>query len=443
MESYAFLFDVALILLTTKIFGLLTKKIDMPQVVGALIAGLVLGPAMLGILHETQFLDQVAEIGVIVLMFTAGLQTDIKELKSSGKASLVIALCGVLLPILGGWGLATIFNTGKDTFLQNIFIGVILTATSVSITVEALKEMGKLSTHSGNAILGAALIDDILGIIALTIITSITDQSVNIWIVSVKIVAFFILSGIAGYFLHNRIEKWMQKYPEGKKRLAVFSFAFCLIFAYIAEHYFGIADITGAYIAGLIISNTARVTYVTSRFETVSYMLLSPIFFASIGTKVSLPEMTGSIILFSVLLVVIAVLTKIVGCGLGAKLCKYTNAESVQIGVGMISRGEVALIVAVKGISVGLMKEEFFGPVLVTVVITTVITPILLKLVYKNKMSDYTDLVYSELVEQYQEVKDFDLASQEILNMHAEIKEEGRRAKHRGNTTSQESTTEK
>ncbi len=427
MESYAFLFDVALILLSTKIFGLLTKKIDMPQVVGALLAGLILGPAMLGVLHETAFLDQVAEIGVIVLMFTAGLQTDIKELKSSSKASFVIAVFGVLLPLAGGYILASMFNVNEGALLQNIFIGVILTATSVSISVETLKEMGKLSTRSGNAILGAALIDDILGIIALTIITSAADKSVNLWLVALKIVAFFLLSGLVGFFLHGRMEKWMANFPEGKKRLAIISFAFCLFFAYIAEHYFGVADITGAFIAGLIISNTARVTYVASRFEIVSYMLLSPIFFASIGTKVILPQMTGSIILFSVLLVVIAVLTKIIGCGLGAKLCKYSNEESIQIGVGMISRGEVALIVAVKGISTGLMKEEFFGPVLITVVFTTIITPVLLKLVYKKDKADYSDLVYSELVEQYQEVKDFDLATQVILDMHNEIMDEGKK----------------
>ncbi|MEE0880836.1 MAG: cation:proton antiporter, partial [Turicibacter sp.] len=182
MVSYKYLFDIALILLSTKVFGLITKKFSMPQVVGALLAGLILGPAMLDILHETEFIKQLAEIGVIILMFTAGLETDIVELRKTGKASFIIALLGVLIPLITGFILAAIFNPGDftqdmDILLQNIFIGIILTATSVSITVETLKELGKLNTRAGNAILGAAIIDDILGIVALTIITSCADSS--------------------------------------------------------------------------------------------------------------------------------------------------------------------------------------------------------------------------------------------------------------------------
>ncbi|MEG1773677.1 MAG: cation:proton antiporter, partial [Oscillospiraceae bacterium] len=191
MESYSFIFDVAVILLFTKVFGILTKRVDMPQVVGALLAGLLLGPAMLGILHETAFMDELAELGVIVLMFSAGLQTDIKEHRRSGKSALIIAMIGVLVPLIGGYFVAASFHTGDGAFLRNLFIGVILTATSVSITVETLKEMGKLSTNSGNAILGAALIDDILGLIALTIVTGLADSTVSIVLVVGKLVLFF------------------------------------------------------------------------------------------------------------------------------------------------------------------------------------------------------------------------------------------------------------
>ena len=189
MLSYEFLFDIALILMSTKLLGLLTKQIKLPQVVGALLAGLLLGPACLNILHETDFIIQLAELGVIVLMFTAGLETDINELKKSGKASLIIAILGMIIPLAGGFILASIFNKGGISdasalpFLQNIFIGIILTATSVSITVETLKELGKLSTRAGNAILGAAIIDDILGVIALTVVTSATDPNVSIAVV--------------------------------------------------------------------------------------------------------------------------------------------------------------------------------------------------------------------------------------------------------------------
>ena len=196
---------------------------------------------------------------------------------------------------------------------------------------------------------------------------------------------------------------------------------FRLIFAYVAEEFFGVADITGAYIAGLIISNTKKVTYVASRFEIASYMLLSPIFFASIGAKVEVPPMTTSIILFSIFLVLWACISKVLGCGLGAKLCRYSNSECIQIGIGMISRGEVALIVATKGISTGLMQADFFGPVVIMVIVTTIITPILLKLVYRDRKEDYSDLVQSKLVDQYEEVRDFDLASQSILDLHQNI----------------------
>ena len=199
--SYHFLLDLALILLTTKVFGLVTKRFRMPQVVGALVAGLVLGPAMLNVLTETEFITQMAELGVIILMFTAGLETDVRELKKTGKASFIIALLGVILPLVGGFAIATIFNKDANTsdhmvLLQNIFIGVVLTATSVSITVETLKELGKLNTKAGNAILGAALIDDILGIIALTLITSFADKSVNVWMVLLQIVGFFAVAAV-------------------------------------------------------------------------------------------------------------------------------------------------------------------------------------------------------------------------------------------------------
>lgn len=419
--SYDFLLDLALILLSTKLLGLLTKTFRMPQVVGALLAGLILGPAMLGILEETEFIKQVSEIGVIVLMFTAGLETDVKELKRSGGASFVIALLGVIIPLGGGFLLAHFFNNeslsdaNASLFLQNIFIGVILTATSVSISVETLKEMGKLNTRAGNAILGAAIIDDVLGIVALTLVTSMADTSVNIAVVLLKILAFFVFASVAGvgfYFLFN---KFQQRYNKDMRRFVILAFVFCLLLSYCAEHFFGVADITGAFIAGLAVSNTQRTTYIASRFETASYVLLSPVFFASIGLKVELPNMSPTIILFSVLLVVVAVVTKIIGCGLGAKICRYTNAESIQIGMGMVSRGEVALIVASKGASVGLMSSVFFGPIVIMVVLTTIVAPILLKLVFRSKKGSDgdQDSQPSKLVEQVNELHDYDMQNQE------------------------------
>lgn len=393
MLSYRFLFDIAIILLSTKALGVLTKKFKMPQVVGALLAGIILGPAMLDVLHETEFIQQMAALGVIVLMFTAGLETDINELKKTGKASALIACLGVIIPLIGGFVVAYIFNRGElshastSALLQNIFIGVILTATSVSITVETLKELGKLNTRAGNTILGAALIDDILGIIALTIITSVADPNVNIGIVLLKIVLFFIFSAAVGVLFYKLFKLWMARYHKDMRRFVIASFVLCLLLAFAAEEFFGVADITGAFIAGLIISNTERTKYINARFETLSYILLSPIFFASIGIKVEITEMNSAIVAFTTILLIVAILSKIIGCALGARLCKYTLDESVQIGTGMVSRGEVALIVANKGIAVGLMNPAFLAPIVVVVVVTTVITPILLKVIFKREQN--------------------------------------------------------
>ena len=393
--DYKFLLDIAIILASTKILCLFTKKVNMPQVVGALLAGVILGPACVGVLTETDMIQNMAELGVIVLMFCAGMETDIEELKRSGKASFVIALLGVIVPLVVGGGVAYLFiNNGyidtsdvtSSVFLQSVFIGVILTATSVSITVETLKELGKLKTKSGNAILGAAIIDDILGIIALTIVTSLADTSVNIAVVLFKIVLFFVFCGVVGVIVYYAFKKWCEISGKGMHRHAIIAFVICLVMAFCAEHFFGVADITGAFFAGLIISMTQKDQFIASKFDVLSYLLLSPIFFASIGLKVELPKMGPAIIAFAAVITVVALLTKIIGCGLGAKVCGYKNYQALRIGVGMISRGEVALIVASKGAAVGLMSNNIMGPIIIVVVITTIITPILLKPVFNKEI---------------------------------------------------------
>lgn len=397
--DYRYLLDLALILLTTKVFGLLSQRFRMPQVVGALVAGLIFGPAVLGIINETNFIQTTAEVGVIVLMFTSGMETDIHELRRSGKAAFLIALIGVLVPLAGGFAVGLYFNNPEllvnnvpgsegSLLLQNIFLGIILTATSVSITVETLRELGKLRSRAGSAILGAAIIDDVLGIVALTIVTSFSDPSVKIWLVLTKIVLFFVFAIVAGVIFCRFYRWWTRRTEENRPQHATMAFVFCLIYSFVAEHFFGVADITGAFVAGLLVSHTLtekRSAYLADKFETISFLYLSPVFFASIGIQVQLSEMNTHIVLFAVILTVVAVLTKIVGCGLGAKLCRYSNQESLQIGVGMISRGEVALIVATKGAALNLINLELFGPVVVVVVVTTIITPILLKIVFKDK----------------------------------------------------------
>lgn len=392
MLSYKYLLDLALILLSTKLLGIITKKFKMPQVVGALLAGLILGPAMLNILKETNFIIQLSELGVIILMFSAGLDSDLKELRKTGKASFIIAIFGVVVPLVGGFLVAYLFNdlnlldsSSTNILLENLFIGVILTATSVSITVEALKEMGKLNTSAGTAILGAAIIDDILGIIALTVISSMTDSSVNVLLVLLKIVVYFIFVIGIGVILYKIFDTWMRHENRDRRRFITASLVFCLLLAYISEEIFGIADITGAFIAGLILCNVDRKEYVASRLDVVSYSLLSQVFFASIGLKVVLPNMSIGIVIFAIILTIVAILSKVIGAGIGAKICKFSNKECIQIGTGMVSRGEVALIVASKGAALGVLNSVMLGPIIIVVVVTTIISPILLELAFNDK----------------------------------------------------------
>lgn len=419
MQEYGYILVIATILFATKVFGLVTKKMKLPQVVGALIAGVVLGPSVLNVVHDpstSEFLSKLSELGVIVLMFTAGLETDVKELKKSGKASFIIALLGVLVPLGGGFLLAKGFNIGAgenltaSSTLQHIFIGIVLTATSVSITVETLKELGKLSTRAGNAILGAAIIDDILGIIALTLVTSLADPNVHIGTVLLKILGFFAVAIICTILYHIVFTKWRKRDKRDLRRHVIISFVFCLLMSFMAEM-FGVADITGSFVAGLAISSAKDVKYVSNRFETMSYLILSPIFFASIGLSMDNIHMGGSMIIFTVMLLIVSILTKIVGCGVGAKVCKYTNKESLQIAVGMISRGEVALIVANKGKQLGIMGTEVFAPIIIMVVATTVLTPIFLKLVFKNDNSDHIE---SDIVKSKQKFEDYEHEQQQL-----------------------------
>lgn len=387
MQSYEFLLILAVILLSTKVFGLISERVHMPQVVGALLAGVVLGPSVLGLVEETDFLLKTSEIGVILLMFMAGLDTDLEELKKTGLASFVIALIGVVVPLIAGTGLYLVFfpDMGEPLhMLKALFIGVVLTATSVSITVETLREMGRLKGKVGTAILGAAIIDDIMGIIVLTLVSAMTDPTVQPIAVLGRIVAFFILVVIVGFVMY-RLFRAITNEWSNHRRIAIYALSFCLILSFVAEHYFGIADITGAYFAGLILCNLLEAReYINKKVNILAYMFFSPVFFASMGIKTELDGMTGSLLIFSFALLAVAIITKIVGCGLGAKLMGFNWSDSLSIGLGMVSRGEVALIVAQKGAQVGLIDSSLFPPIVLVVIVTTLITPILLKLFMKS-----------------------------------------------------------
>lgn len=389
MENFDFLLFIAIILGSTKILGLISQKVHMPQVLGALTAGVILGPSILNLVVETDFLSKSAEIGVIMLMFLAGLDTDIEELKKTGFASFTIALIGVILPIIGGFFTYLFFFSEKNSdgmeTLRALFIGVVLTATSVSITVETLRELGYLKGRMGTAILGAAIIDDIIGIIVLTVITSFRDTSVQPEMVFLKIALYFVFIIIAAFVIHL-FAKYIEV-NDNHRRVAVISFVFCILVSYISEKFFGIADITGAYFAGIILCNMGIRDYVAKRVSITSYMIFSPIFFASIGIKTDINSITSSVLIFTIVLTIVAILSKILGCGIGARFCKFSLNESICIGIGMVSRGEVALVVAQKGAQFGLLDSKLFPSVVIVVVVTTLMTPIFLKifLAKKNK----------------------------------------------------------
>ena len=389
--EYQFLLEIALIFVATKLLGIVCKKINLPEVVGALIAGIIIGPSIIGLVtfegDSGIFLEYAAEVGVVLLMYGAGLETDLKELKNNAVASFVVAAIGVFVPLGFGAGAYALFfheNIMEHTeLLKCIFVGVVLTATSVSITVQTLREMGKLKGAVGTTILGAAVIDDILGIIVLTVVTSMADPTVDIAQVFIKIGIYAVV--LAVLFVVVKFSEAFLATRDGRRRASIFGMAFCFILAYGSEELFGIADITGAYFAGLMLCNSKISDYLDHRVETINNHFFSMIFFAGIGIKATFSGMGLNMWMFAVVLTLVAIISKLVGCGLGARCCKFSFKESLQIGVGMVSRGEVALIVASKGQQVGLIDEDLFAPIVIMVIVTTLITPILLKVVFKDK----------------------------------------------------------
>ncbi|MBR6239015.1 MAG: cation:proton antiporter [Lachnospiraceae bacterium] len=394
MEAYSILKDLAIIVIAAKFCGLLARKCKAPQVVGQIIAGLIIGPCLLGLVEQTEFIGHMAEIGVILLMFEAGLETDLKELVRTGPIAFLIACAGVFIPLVGGtllyMGFYGVSPWGSEEFYRAIFIGVIMTATSVSITVQALRELGKLRGKVGTTILNAAIIDDVIGIVVLTFVIGFKNPDNKPIKVVISTVLFFVFAVIVG-FISYKIFKWMDnKYPH-TRRIPIAGLAYCLALSYIAERYFGIADITGAYVAGIILCSIKDSDYIARKMDVNSYMLFGPVFFVSIGLKTDISGMTGELLLFSLGFVLTALLCKIIGCGLMAKACRFSFSDSLKIGIGMMTRGEVALIVSQKGLSVGMMDNEYFTAVILLIIVSSIATPILLKLIYaKEEPGDVT-----------------------------------------------------
>ena len=374
---------VALILLTTKAFSIFMKRLHLPAVVGALLAGVLLGPAVFGLLEPNETISVMAEIGVILLLFTAGMETDIRQLRHSLKASLLISVLGVVVSLGGGFAVALLF--GMQPF-ESFFLGVVIASMSTSITVEALQEMGKIKTKTGTALLGASLFDDILVIVLLAVIIGMDTTGFsfgNIGFTLLKIAAFFAFAIGAGYGVSKWFNYMYNKYGR-MKRETLFALAYCFFMAYLAE-LFGLADITGAYIAGIAFCNTRCEEYLETRTHELSYMFFTPVFLANIGLHTSFAGLDSRMVAFTAVFVIVAILAKVVGCGLGAKISRFTNRESLQVGVGMIARGEVSFIVAAKGIAIGYVSSLMFPSVIVVVLVTVLVTPLLLKAAYKGE----------------------------------------------------------
>ena len=402
METYEIFRDIAVILVAAKFCGLAARRLRMPSVVGNIVAGLLIGPCLFHLVAPSDFLSQMAEIGVVLLMFSAGLESDTKEILRSGPKALAVATSGVVLPLAAGTGLFLLFygqaSSQRNLFYEALFIGCILTATSVSITVEALRELGHLKERVGTTIMSAAIIDDVLGIIVLTLISGLKDPNTSIIMVGWNTLMFFVFSAVVGYLIYRVFQRMDKRYPH-TRRLPILALAFCLAMAYIAEEYFGIADITGAYLAGLVLSNLEDAPYIERKMDINSYIIFGPLFFASIGLSTDVGDMDPKLLLFTMVFLAVALLSKVVGCGGMARLCGFNGGDSMKIGVGMMNRGEVALIVAQKGLSLGLLNPVFFTSVIILILVSAIVTPIILKVLYrKNETAEVMPAVKGEPV---------------------------------------------
>lgn len=404
MEIYAVFKDLAIILVSAKILGLLARKMKVPQVVGEIVAGLLIGPSALGLVGQTSFLTQMAEIGVILLMFSAGLGTNLKNMIKTGPFACLVAVCGVAVPLILGTLLYMLFYgfaaVGSPHFYKAVFIGVILTATSVSITVQTLSELGKLKSKLGTAIVSAAIIDDVIGIMVLTVVIGIgantAGASAGILSVMMRSLLFFVFSGVLGYACYKLFKALNKKYSH-TQRIPIFGLALCMFMAYTAEKYFGVADVTGAFVAGIILCNINDAEYIERKMAINSYILFGPVFFAGIGLKTDIHGISGTIVLFSICFVLVALVSKIIGCGLISRICKYSWRDSLIVGVGMMTRGEVALIVAQKGLSVGLLDSIYFTPVIILIIVSSILTPIFLKLLFTKGKHETASITENSL----------------------------------------------
>lgn len=427
IDTISLLLPLALILLLSKLLQMGCKKIKMPQVVGMLLAGIII--AFVDKIPGLNLLDDsaragikfLAEIGVVLIMFSAGLGTNLNSIKSSGVSAIIVTSLGVIVPMGLGFLVAGLFNGFGGTITledgltvsktwSNLFYGVILTATSVSVTVATLKEMHRLNGKAGTIIISAAILDDIIGVIVLSVILSLSGAGSSggntlgsimchndVIAVLLNVLFFFIFTIGIGVGIHY-LFKYLNKKKPHTRRLPIFGLAFCFFMAFAAEKFFGVADITGAYFAGLALAGIGHhinpirdeladdtSDYIERKSDVLSYMIFSPIFFANVGINADFTGLKASMIGFGCCYILAGLLGKVIGCGIGAKITGNHFKDSIRIGIGMMARAEVALICANKGIDAWLVDSGMSTFIVIMIIVSSFVTPLILKLTYKNE----------------------------------------------------------
>lgn len=386
-----FLIILAIVLVAAKASGMIAARAGQPAVLGELLAGVILGPSVIDLFaldfvtdpHLEETMHLLAELGVIFLMFLAGLETDLAEVHKVRRVALLAGTMGVIAPI----ALGTVAALPFDFVLKDaLFVGVILSATSVSISAQTLMELGKLQGRQGVSILAAAVIDDVLVILVLSFFVAFgvddgSGGSLEVLTIIGRVLLFFAVALGVGRFVLPRIARWSADAPMSES-VAVTAVVIMLLAAWFAEYVGEVALITGAFLAGVFLRPTEVHRIIDEKIRTFAYGFFVPVFFVDVGLQADAGELAGSDILLLVVISAVAVVSKVAGCGLGAYLGGEGVRSSLQIGTGMVSRGEVGLIVASAGLANGLIDAGVFSVMVLMVLITTVVTPVLLRAVF-------------------------------------------------------------
>ncbi|MGX7030589.1 cation:proton antiporter [Vagococcus zengguangii] len=370
------LLTLALIILLTKVADTFAIKLGLPSVVGSLLVGILVGPSVLNVIQNDHSIELFSHIGVVLLMFLAGVESDLKILRKHFKPSLVTGLLGVVVPFLSFFLVSRIFNFSDET---SLFIGLIFGATSLSITIQVLKELHFIKTKEGSIIIGAAVLDDVIVVIFLNFILNMVNPDttlIDIVPLLLKNILFFAIVLAIDRFIMPICLKLLKQTKVPEKNVA-FSLMLAFLLSFLAE-YIGMSDIIGAFFAGILISRTKFAHLVEMKITSTTLSLFAPIFFVSIGLNLSLTNISKNlwlIIVFSIL----AVITKFVGGYLGGKYEKFDHLSSSIVGASLVSRGEMALILISLGLEKAFINDEIYASLVLVIIITTILAPIILK----------------------------------------------------------------